>query len=88
MAKNAGLKRKDDKFILKVMIVFAVVFTALIASLLIYNAVKVTYNYEDFDMVTDFGAMTSQEEDKYLLYYYSESCYFFKIFKDDVLAFA
>ena len=60
MAKNAGLKRKDDKFILKVMIVFAVVFTALIASLLIYNAVKVTYNYEDFDMVTDFGAMTSQ----------------------------
>lgn len=88
MAKSNGLRRKDDKFIIKVIIGFVSVLVVLIATLVIYNMTKETFEYDDFDQITAWGEIETQTEDKYLVYYYSESCGYCVRIKDDVLAFA
>ena len=88
MAKyKSGHKRKSsDKFVTKIIIGFGVAFVVLVAALLIYNATKL--KYEDFEHVTSFSEVLNQTEDKYLVYYYSESCGYCKQIKDEVLDFA
>lgn len=87
--KKSSLSRSNgDKFLLKVSLIFGGVFVVLIAALLIYNATKVTHEYEDFDAITDFSEVLKQDEDKYLIYYYSESCGYCQQIKDTVLDFA
>ena len=87
MAKSKSLRKKQDKFLLKVGLVFGGIFAVLIAALLIYNAVSPKLDYSDFEHVTVWEEMETQEEEKYLLYYYSESCYYCKQIKDVVLDF-
>ena len=77
----------SDKFVSRMFIGFAIVFVLLLVSVLIYNSTKITYSYDDYEKITDYGQMLTQAEDKYVVYYYQESCGYCAQIKDEVLAF-
>lgn len=87
MAKSFSSK-KDDKFLIYLIIGFASVIVALVAGLVIYNIVADVKDYEDFDHISSFYNITDQSEDEYLVYYYSETCGYCNQIKNQVISFA
>lgn len=87
MAKSLS-SRKDDKFLIYLIVGFASVIVLLVAGLVIYNLVADVKDYDDFDHISNFSNITSQSEDEYLIYYYSETCGYCKQIKNQVLKFA
>lgn len=91
MAKKSSLKKqKTDKFILKVFIGFAVIIVGLTVAIQLFESSKKVYAYEDFEDIRlgNYAEMTTQAEDTYVVYYYSEYCGFCTEIKDIVLEFA
>lgn len=86
--KSSVQSNSSDKFVVRVFIGFGVLFAVLIVSLLVFNANKKVYAYEDFVTLTDFGGYTTQSEEKYIVYYYSDNCGYCDLIKTDVLSFA
>jgi thiol-disulfide isomerase/thioredoxin len=87
MAKSFSSK-KDDKFLIYLIVGFASVIVALVAGLVIYNIVADVKDYDDFDHISSFNNITDQSEDQYLVYYYSETCGYCNQIKNQVIKFA
>lgn len=86
--KKANYKSNgSDKFVSRLFIGFAVAFVLLLVSVLIYNGTKQVYSYDDYEKINDYGQMLTQNEDKYIVYYYQESCGYCAQIKDTVLSF-
>jgi len=86
---KSGYKRSNnDRFLTFAIVGFGAVILALALGLIIYNIVNVQYKYSDFENINSFYAIQTQEEDEYLVYYYSESCGYCNEIKEDVLNFA
>lgn len=86
---KSGYKRSNnDRFLTYAIVGFGAVILALAVGLIIYNIVNVKYTYNDFDTINSFYAIQTQEEDEYLVYYYSENCGYCNDIKEQVLNFA
>ena len=86
--KKGHKKQKGDKFLTYVLIGFAVTFVAVLASLILFNAFDNTIDYNSFDTVDDYSQVASQDEDRYLVYWYTERCPACINIKQEVLDFA
>ncbi len=86
---KSGFKRhSDDRFMSYVLIGFAVAFFIIIISVILFNMLSTELEYSSFDRIEDYSEITNMNEDKYLVYFYSEECYYCKEIKYDVLEFA
>jgi len=86
---KSGFKRhSDDRFMSYVLIGFAVAFFVIIISIILFNMLSTELEYSSFDRIEDYSEITNMNEDKYLVYFYSEECYYCKEIKYDVLEFA
>jgi thiol-disulfide isomerase/thioredoxin len=89
MAKQSSFKRsREDKFLTYLILGFAGVIVALVLGLVVYNLFSNEPEYEDFDHINSFYSITSQDEDQYLVYYYSETCGYCTQIKPRILNFA
>ncbi len=86
--KNGHKKHSNDKFYIHVLIGFAITFFVILISLVIFNAFDKTLTYNNFESIDNYGFIQSQEEDQYLVYWYSESCDACGLIKTEVLEFA
>ena len=84
MAKSTY--KKSDRFLTNLIIGFSAFILLLVTVLVISNMVSV--DYSDFDHIDNYYLIGSQEDDAYLVYYYSETCGYCNLIKEDVLAFA
>jgi len=82
MAKN------ESKFLLYIIGGFVLVFVGLVLALVIYNSANPSFDYDDMEQVDRFIDTYNQDEDVYLVYFYSETCPACKTLKGEVLAFA
>jgi thiol-disulfide isomerase/thioredoxin len=87
---KAGYKRSggNDKFLTYVIVGFGAAIVAIILGLIIYNVVVDELEYSSFDSISSYQEVTSQSEQQYLVYYYSESCGACKSIKASVLDYA
>lgn len=86
---KSGYKRSNsDRFLTYSIVGFGVVIVSLILGLIIFNIVHEEVTYDSFDHITSFYNITSQDEDEYLVYYYSENCGYCNEIKQKVLNFA
>jgi thiol-disulfide isomerase/thioredoxin len=87
---KAGYKRSggNDKFLTYVIVGFGAAIVAIILGLIIYNVVVDELEYSSFDSISSYQEVTSQSEQQYLVYYYSESCGACKTIKASVLDYA
>jgi len=86
--KNGHKKQSNDKFLSYALIGFAITFFVILISLVIFNAFDKTLAYDSFDTVDNYSYIQTQEEDQYLVYWYSESCPACSAIKDEVLEFS
>jgi len=77
-----------DNFISTLFKVFGGVIILLVVGLIIFNALKVEYGYNDFQHLSNFQAIDDMPEDQYLVYYYGENCGHCTLIKEQVLRFA
>jgi len=77
--KNKRKKQGNDKFILYIIIGFAIAFFAILISLIIYNALDDTF---------DNSPLLNKPEEQYLVYLYSDNCSYCLLIKDEVAAFS
>ncbi|MCK5761572.1 MAG: thioredoxin family protein [Candidatus Izimaplasma sp.] len=86
---KSGFKRhSDDRFMSFLLIGFAVAFFIIIISVIMFNLLSTELEYSSFDRIGDYSEITNMNEDEYLVYFYSEECYYCKEIKYDVLEFA
>ncbi len=86
--KNGHKKQGNDKFFSYVIIGFAVTFFVILISMILFNAFDNSLTYGSFDTVDDYLYIQTQEEDQYLVYWYSETCPACAAIKEEVLDFA
>ena len=86
--KNGHKRQSNDKFLSYVLIGFAITFFVILISLAIFNAFDKTLTYGSFDTVDNYAYIQTQEEDQYLVYWYSETCPACTAIKAEVLEFA
>lgn len=86
--KNGHKKQSSDKFFSYVLIGFAITFFVILVSMILFSAFDKTLSYDSFDSVDDYAFITSQDEDEYLVYWYSETCPACTAIKTEVLEFA
>jgi thiol-disulfide isomerase/thioredoxin len=86
--KNGHKKQGNDKFFSYVLIGFAVAFFVILISMILFNAFNKTLTYDSFETVDDYLYIQTQEEDQYLVYWYSEICPACTAIKDEVLEFS
>ena len=86
--KNGHKKQGSDKFFSYVLIGFAITFFVILISLVIFNAFDKSLSYSSFDTIDDYSYIQTQEEDQYLVYWYSETCPACTAIKTEVLEFA
>lgn len=67
-------KRNSDNFIRNVVIGFGSIFTVLILSIILINSSSEELKYNDFQEVKSYNQIESIQAQKFLLYFYSESC--------------
>ncbi len=84
MAKSTYTR--NDRFLTKLIIGFSAFILVLVVGLVISNILSV--DYEDFDHIDNYYLIGSQEEDAYLIYYYSPTCGYCNMIKEDLLNFA
>jgi thioredoxin-related protein len=80
--------KTTDNFLIKLLIIFGATFTVLVAALIVYNIVNEELDYDSFDHINAFSETMTQDEDEYLVYFYSEACGYCSQIKSNVLAFA
>jgi|LGVF01.2.fsa_nt_gb thiol-disulfide isomerase/thioredoxin len=86
---KSGFKRhSNDRFMSYVFIGFAVAFFIIIISVILFNMLSTELEYTSFDRIEDYSDITNMNENEYLIYFYSEECYYCKEIKYDVLEFA
>jgi thiol-disulfide isomerase/thioredoxin len=73
MAKKRK-RRSKDNFIRNVLIVFGSMLVILIGMLIIYNITSDELKYKDFENVSSYEEVKNISDQKYLLYFYSDSC--------------
>lgn len=86
--KNGHKKQSNEKFFSYVLIGFAITFFVILISMIIFNAFDKTLTYGSFDTVDDYLSIQTQEEDQYLVYWYTETCTACIAIKTEVLEFA
>jgi len=86
--KKEYKRKSGDRFLTYTLIGFAVLFFVIILSLAVFKNANKVLDYDDFDLLTSQSAAISQSEDKYLIYYYSDTCEYCKLIKTDVMEFA
>lgn len=62
--------------------------TSIEEELALLESVDVILEYDSFNTIDDYAYIQTQEEDQYLVYWYSETCYHCTIIKTDILEFA
>ena len=80
--------QKDSKFLIYIIGGFVVAFSGLALALVIYNTANPTLDYNDMEQLDSFVDTYNQEEDVYLVYFYSETCPACQRIKSEVLRFA
>ncbi|MCK5388779.1 MAG: thioredoxin family protein [Candidatus Izimaplasma sp.] len=86
---KTGFKRqKNDRLISYILIGFAASFFVIIISVIMFNLLSKDLEYSNFDRIEDYSQITTMPEDEYLVYFYSEDCYYCKEIKFQVLEFA
>lgn len=78
--------KQKDNFIRNILLGFGGVILALVLVLIVIEVNSP--QYDDFDHLTSYQAIERQDEDQYLVYYYSETCSYCAEIKDTVLKFA
>jgi len=78
----------DGKFLIYIIGGFVVAFIGLFLTLIIYNTTNPRLDYGDMTQVDSFVETLTQEEDVYLVYFYSESCPACQRIKNEVLSFS
>jgi thiol-disulfide isomerase/thioredoxin len=86
--KKKYKRNSGDRILTYTLMGFAIVFFVLLVSLVLYNTFNKTLDYSDFDKLSSQGAVVSQQEDQYLVYYYTETCTYCQEIKTQVLDFA
>lgn len=86
--KSKRKRSNNDRFLTYVIVGFGAVIVSLVLGLIIYNIFNEELTYDDFDHVSSFYSITTQQEDAYLVYYYSESCGYCTQIKQRVLNFS
>lgn len=86
--KKKYKRNSGDRFLTYALMGFAIAFFVIVLSLVLFNTFNKTLDYDDFDKLTSQAGVVTQEEDRYLVYYYSESCEYCKLIKSKVLNFA
>ena len=73
---NMKRKRKSSKdtFLKKALVSFGVIFAILVGSLIFANATSDALDYKDFEILDAYEDVRKIEDEKYLLYFYSEAC--------------
>ena len=86
---KTGFKRqKNDRLISYILIGFAASFFVIIISVIMFNLLSKDLEYSNFDRIEDYSQITTMPENEYLVYFYSEDCYYCKEIKFQVLEFA
>ena len=86
---KSGFKRQpNDRFISYILIGFAATFFVIIVSVIMFNLLSKDLEYSNFDRIPDYSLITNMPEDEYLVYFYSDDCYYCKEIKFQVLEFA
>lgn len=86
--KNGHKRNSNDKFLSYVLIGFAITFFVILISMILFNVFDKTLDYKSFDSIKNYSEITMQDEDQYLVYYYSETCPACTTIKTEVLEFA
>lgn len=86
--KNGFKRHGDNRFMSYVLIGFAVAFFVIIISVIMFSLLSTELEYSSFDRIEDYSEITSMSEDEYLVYFYSEICYYCNEIKYEVLEFA
>ena len=86
--KNGHKRNKNDKFLSYVLIGFAITFFVILISMVLFNSFNTTLDYDSFDTVDDYYEIQTMDEDKYLVYWYTETCPACIAIKQQVLDFA
>jgi hypothetical protein len=83
-------KKKQDNFLRNILIGFGVIFMVLVLALTILPNLEGTkvLDYGSFDSISSYTEVSTQSENNYLVYYYSESCSHCSLIKSDVLEYA
>jgi len=87
-SKKKYKKKSEDKFISYILIGFSVAFFVIILSVVLFNLISNPLDYGSFDSIEDGALITTQSESEYLVYYYTEDCFYCKEIKQQVLEFA
>lgn len=87
-SRSDNMAKRESKFLLYIIGGFVLVFVGLVLALVIYNSANPSLGYDDMEHVDRFIDTYSQDEDVYLVYFYSETCPACKTLKGEVLAFA
>jgi thiol-disulfide isomerase/thioredoxin len=82
------MNKSNGKFVMYTIGGFVVAFIGLILALVIYNSANPSLDYADMNQLDSFIETYTQEEDVYLVYFYSESCPACTSIKREVLSFA
>ena len=77
--KKKQKKQGNDKFILYVIIGYAIAFFTILISLIIYNSLDDTF---------ENSPLLNKPEEQYLVYLYSDNCSYCLLIKDEVAAFS
>lgn len=88
MAKGSFAKSNNDRFLTYMVVGFAAIIVTLVVGLILYNVFNEELTYESFDHITSFYDIEDQNEDQYLVYFYSEACSYCNTIKSQVLNFA
>ena len=67
-------KQKQDTFLRNIVIGFGAIMVILVVGVLILNAVGPASDYSDFDYIDSYQKISTQSEDAYFVYFYSEEC--------------
>lgn len=86
--RNGHKKQKNDKFLSYILIGFAITFLVVLTSMILFNYFDTTIDYDSFDTVDDYSQIAYQDEDRYLVYWYTETCPACITIKQEVLDFA
>ncbi len=86
---KSGFKRKEnDRFVSYILIGFTATFFVIILSVILYNAFSKDLEYDSFDRIEDYSLIGDMPESEYLVYYYSDNCYYCSKIEIEVLSFA
>ena len=86
---NKNYKKKgEDKFISYILIGFSVAFFVVILSVIIFNIVNKSLDYDSFTHIEDKQTIYAEAEDQYLVYFYQVECGGCTALKPEILSFA